>query len=79
MTTNPEVETVGRGGATITSPGETEAGSAGCNHAEGQLGGLHRDDDRQRRNEVLALLPNPSSDRKTQFLENPRPKGRNTH
>ncbi|MGC1645679.1 MAG: hypothetical protein WA741_07605 [Candidatus Sulfotelmatobacter sp.] len=31
----PTVETDGHGGATIIVPAETEAGSAGRNHAEG--------------------------------------------
>lgn len=35
MTGYPEVETDGRGGATMILPGETEAGSAGRDHAEG--------------------------------------------
>jgi hypothetical protein len=38
-------------------------------------GWAHRDDDRQRRNEVLALLPIHHRIERPQCLENPRPKG----
>jgi hypothetical protein len=34
-TGDPEVETEGRGGATMILPGETEAALRGRNHAEG--------------------------------------------
>ena len=46
-------------------PGETEADFAGMQPCRGITWWAHRDDDPQHRNELLGLLPNPSSDRKT--------------
>jgi hypothetical protein len=60
----------------MTSPGETEAGSAGLQPCPGIAQRAHRDDDRQRRNGLLALLPTHHRIEKPQCLENPRPKGR---
>jgi hypothetical protein len=67
-----EVETAGRGGATLNLPGETEAGNAGTQPCRGIAWRAHRDDERQRRNLVLTLLPNPHRIERPQCLENPR-------
>src|SRR5258706_1419383 len=44
-------------GATMTLPGETEAGSAGKQPCRGIAWWAHRDDDLGRANALLALLP----------------------
>jgi hypothetical protein len=44
MTVYPEVETDGRGGATMILPGETEAGSAGTQSCRGTTWWADRDD-----------------------------------
>src|SRR3982751_2158182 len=47
VTGKPEVEKIaGRGGATMSLPGETEAGSAGKRPGRGITRWAHRDDDR---------------------------------
>ena len=40
----------------MSLPGETEAGTAGTQPCRGIAWWAHRDDDRQRRNRILALL-----------------------
>jgi hypothetical protein len=40
VTRNPEIGRTGRGSATMTLPGETEAALRGRNHAEAYSGGL---------------------------------------
>ncbi len=49
----------GRGEATMILPGETEAGSAVTQPCRGIAWWAHRNDEWQRRNLSLALLPNP--------------------
>src|SRR4029077_16695116 len=54
-----EVETDGRGEATMILPGETETGCAGTQPCRGIAWWAHRNGEWQRRNLFLALLPNP--------------------
>ena len=54
-------------------PGETEAGTAGRNHAEGYPGSLIETINGRVR--ARSCAAHPPSDRKTPCLENPRPKG----
>ena len=63
-----------RRGVTMILPGETEAGSAGMQPCRGIAWWAHRDDDRKRGNQLLALFSHHRIER-PRCLENPRPKG----
>lgn len=61
----------------MTSPGETEAGNAGANHAEGQPGGIIEPMAGSAETHALALYTGTpsSSDDRPQCLTTPRPEG----
>ncbi len=62
-------------GAKMHSPGETEAGSAGMQPCRGIAWWAHRDDDRQRRKQLLALASPTHRIERPRCLANPRPAG----
>ncbi len=61
--------------ATMTLPGETEAGSAGMQPGRGITWRAHRDDVSERESSPFALFPNIHRIGRPLCLENPRPEG----
>jgi hypothetical protein len=58
----------------MTPPGETEAGHAGMQPCRGITWRAHRDDDRQRGNQSLALLPSLIGSKDPDALKSPPPR-----
>ncbi len=61
--------------STIPLPGETEAGTAGMQPCRGIAWWAHRDDDRQRENQFLAVLPILIGSKDPHTLKIPAPAG----